>query len=59
MCIPKKSIFSFVWFMYCARNVPSEGKIVKQVTKTTKEDFSLIRNKIGNRVANLLKYLSY
>ena len=57
---PQKNIFSFVWFMYYPRNVPSEGKIVKHKSpKRQKEDFPVIHNKIGKPVANLLKYLSY
>ena len=34
-------------------------KLSSKSPKRQKEDFSVIHNKIGNPVANLLKYLSY
>ena len=52
---------SLVLFGSCIAHgmFPVKERLSSKSPKRQKEDFSVIHDKIGNPVANLLKYLSY
>ena len=58
---PLRTRLSLVLFGSCIAHgmFPVKERLSSKSPKQQKEDFSLIHNKIGNPVANLLKYLSY
>ena len=60
LCISHKKV-SLVLFGSCIAHgmFPMKERLSSKSPKRQKEDFSVIHNKIGNPVANLLKYLSY